>query len=189
MKAYDVTREILFKRPSPYEGIRTEALIMLELEFPIFTGNPYEADLAPEDYSDHAIHDAQNNWPYNLFSSMPIEDFATHIVAVGEEKLPDTDWIRRVYNVSRFMDPGNLFYVGLGHVYMKTDNVRIVELVNGARVPFNYTVVANSTEMVWSTMDKLKEFTDTLINTGQLRLATKSVTMDNELRLRNHIII
>jgi hypothetical protein len=182
-KAYRVAKEILYKRTSPYEGIKAEALIMLEIEFPIFTGDPNELNLVAGEYSDHDIHDAQHNWPYNLFPSMPIEDFATHIVQVGEEKLPHTDWIKHVYDVGRFMEPGNLFSV-MGHTYMKIDDVRIVELTNGARVPFNYTVVNNSMEMVWSTITKLEECTNTLIDSGRLGVATKSVTMDNELRLR-----
>lgn len=182
IKAYKVAKEILHKRTSPYEDIKAEALIMLEKQFPIFTGDPNEVGLGPEDYSNHDIHDLQHGWPFNLFSSMPIEAFALHITKVGEERI-SLDWIESVWTVSRFMEPGNLFSAGLGYTYMKTDDVRIVELINGARVPFNYTTVGGDIEMVWTTVAKLKECVYQLSGNGLLASATKSTSMDNELRL------
>jgi len=185
IKAYETTREILHKRRSPYEGIRATALIMLETNFPIYMNSPLEAEPDPEDYSNHAIHDMQHNWPYNLFNSLTIEEFALHIATVGEERLPVSDWIEMVYTVSRFVASGEWFTVGLGdNLYMAETGGRISGMTRAHQVlPFNYTNVGPNLQMVWATRQKLREYINTLSQRGQLAIATQSISMDNELRL------
>ena len=184
IKAYEVAKEILHKRRSPYEDIKAEALIMLETNFPVYMHSRHEVGLEPGDYSNHDIHDAQNNWPYNLFHSMPIEEFAIHITEVGKEILPISDWVKTVCIVSRFVAAGEWFTVG-SNLYMTEVGGRVSGMSDDHHIlPFNYTNVGPNLQMVWANCRKLEEYTNTLIRDGQMLTATRSLSMDNELRLR-----
>lgn len=191
--AYKVARKMLEQRVlrggrSMYSGVKTEALIMLEMEdnFPIFTGRVEAEELDAGEYSDHDLHDAQHGWPHRLVSSMPIEDFATHITEVCYERRV-TDWIEMVCNVSKFVEVGAYFFA-LSNLYVGEAGGEFVsEVTRTGPKPFNYaTIKDTNTTVSWASSKDLEKLIDDLMASGRLNGTTRSTSMDIALSIRGY---